>query len=441
MGERLPSGRSVRVLAAIPARQCEETIAAVVRGCRRHLRDVLVVDDGSSDATSARAAGAGALLVRHPCNLGKGAALRAAAQHCLRGGYTGLLTVDGDGQHDPADVPVFLEAHRSSPDTLWVGWRREALGGAPSARRFGNRFSNRALAILGDVHLPDTQCGMRLYPLHLLRRVTLGGGRYEAEAALLVKASALGCDMRPLPVSVRVADGRPTSHYRPWRDTARICAAVVGHSLLGRLPGWAETEFELRGAPGGREVALTFEGGPRPGSTAALLDLLERLRAPASFFMVGEGAERHPCIVREVASRGHAVGNHTYSLPGGFSLLGREALEREIDLTQRAVERATGRVPVVFRPPGGRRNIFLGRALARRGLRCVAWTLRLRHAGGDAAAGLAALPAQSLGLEPGSILALRDEGWERPGAREALGSLIESLRARGLTPVALPGAA
>jgi peptidoglycan/xylan/chitin deacetylase (PgdA/CDA1 family) len=322
-----------------------------------------------------------------------------------------------------------------------VGWRREALGGAPSARRFGNRFSNRALAILGDVHLPDTQCGMRLYPRHLLRRVTLGGGRYEAEASLLVKARALGCEMRPLPVSVRVVDGRPTSHYRPWRDTARICVAVVGRCLLRRLPVWAETEFELLGAPGRREVALTFEGGPCPVSTPALLDVLQRRQVPASFFMVGERAERHPGIVSEASWRGHAVGNHTYTLPDGFSLLGREALEREIDLTQRAVERATGKTPVVFRSPAGRRNIFLGRALARRGLRCVAWSVRLPHAGAAAAPDLTALRWRGAELEAGSILALRDEGWERPDARAALAALIDSLRARGLAPVALPGAA
>jgi peptidoglycan/xylan/chitin deacetylase (PgdA/CDA1 family) len=435
----VPAETPIHLLAAIPARQCEATIATVVQGCLRHVADVLVVDDGSLDGTSARASAAGALLLRHPRNLGKGSALRAAVQHCLRGGYTGLLTLDGDGQHDPEDAPKFLAAHRASPVTLWVGWRQEAPGGVPSARRFGNRFSNRSLSIFGDVHLPDTQCGMRLYPRHFLRRVTLGGGRYEAEAALLMKARALGCEMRPLPVRVRVPDGRPTSHYRPWRDTARICAAVVGLSLRRRLPVWAETEFELPGSPGGREVALTFEEGPNPGSTPALLDLLERLGAPASFFVVGERAERHPGLVSGAAARGHAIGNHTYTLPGAFSLLGRQALEREIDLTQRAVEQATGITPVVFRAPGARGNIFLGGALARRGLRCVAWTVRLSGAAG--AAGRGALCDQKRDVAAGSILALRDEGWERPGADEALADLIGGLRARGLRLVALPGAA
>ncbi len=479
----------IRVLAALQAYDCERTIAGMVHACRAHVPDVLVVDDGSRDATADAARRAGAWVLRHPRNLGKGAAIAAAANEALRGGFTALLTVDADGQHDGADLPRFLEAHQRSPGTLWVGWRRGALGRAPRARRLGNRFSNYALRILAGVGLPDTQCGLRLYPVELLRRLSLRGSRYEAEAELLVKAAALGWSLQPLPVNSRFEDGRPTSHYRPWSDTARICASVTGEFLRRRLatpaglcasalvahaplagsvfglggvgaaaatalafhavvatsllgPGnqiWVDTEVDFRPRPGRAEVALTFDDGPDLESTPRVLRILEREGVEATFFVIGRRVEANPQVVAEAVDRGHAVGNHTYSHPKRFSLLSRPRLGEEIDRAQDAVERACGRRPIHLRPPAGHRNPFLAQTLRERGLRCVNWSARAF----DTVRRDPSHVAQALvrRARPGSILLLHDTVCGRPSMDSALPRLIEGLRSRGFSFVTLPGAA
>ena len=485
----MPGGKPLRVLASVQAYECESTIAEVVRRCLPHVPDLLVIDDGSLDATAREAERAGARVLRHPRNLGKGAAISAAAHEALRGPFSALLTIDGDGQHDGDDLPAFLRAHRESPDTFWIGWRREALDRAPAVRRFGNRFSNRALGALAGVRLPDTQCGLRLYPVELLRRLRLRGARYEAEAEALVKAQALGWDLRPLPVRVNGEDGRGTSHFRPWRDTARVCATVVRQSLRRRLVGrswlgagafathaplaaaavgalplamavapavafhlavtasllrprgqsWTETETRFQTVPGCREVALTFDDGPDPEATPRLLERLGAAGVPATFFLIGEKVERCPGLAAEITARGHAVGNHTQHHLARFSILNRRTLEEEIDRAQEAVERACDRRPVVFRSPAGHKNPYLGDVLRRRRMRCVAWTAR----------GFDTLPLDPLGIagrlaaraRSGSILMLHDRIWGQAGMPDALPRLIEGLAGRGFRFVPLPGAA
>jgi peptidoglycan/xylan/chitin deacetylase (PgdA/CDA1 family) len=485
----VPDGKRLRVLVAVQAYNCEPTIEAVVRRCLTHVPDVMVVDDGSSDATAEVAARAGARLLRHPRNLGKGAAIAGAANETLRGSFSALLTIDGDGQHDGDDLPAFVRAHVESPGTLWVGWRREAMDRAPRARRFGNRFSNRALEALAGVRLPDTQCGLRLYPAELLRRLRLRGTRYEAEAEALMKAQALGWDLRPLPVRVCVEDGRGTSHFRPWRDTARVCASVVRHSLrrrlfgrawlgagaaaahaplaaaaLGVMPlgaaaapalafhaavtslllrprgqGWAETETDFLAAPGSREVALTFDDGPDPEATPRVLERLAACGVPATFFVIGQRAERRPDLVAGLIEAGHAVGNHTQRHKICFSMLCRRALEDEIDQTQDVVERACGLRPVVFRSPAGHKNPYLGEVLRRRRMRCVAWTDRGFDTIRRDPRGIAERLAER--ARPGSILLLHDRICGAQRMIDMLPRLIENLHERSFRFVTLPGAA
>ena len=488
MGRLCDSG-DLRVLAAVPAYNCQATVGEVVRQCLTHLPDVLVVDDGSADATAQSASAAGARVLRHECNLGKGVAIRTAATETLRGGFTGLLTIDGDGQHDGDDLPRFLEAHRESSAALLVGWRREALELAPAARRFGNRFSNRALALLAGVRLPDTQCGLRLYPRELLRRLSLRGTRYETEAELLVKAQGMGWDLRPVPVRVRFADGRSGSHYRPWVDSARICALVTGQYLRRRLAtrqglaagaaaahapllaaasgvvgfgaaavpalafhlamtcsllrprgqSWVETETDFRAAPGRAEVALTFDDGPDPAATPRVLEVLEREQVAATFFLIGRRVEQYPRLVAEMAARGHALGNHTYRHLARFSVLGRRSLAEEIDRAQAAIALASGRTPVLLRPPAGHKNLFLGRLLRERGMRCVAWSARAfdtRRRDPRAVVDYLAERART-----GSILLLHDQTCVQARMPDALPRLIDRLRARGFQFVTLPGAA
>ncbi len=220
--------------AVIPAYNAGATVGSVVRRARAILPDLLVVDDGSTDSTRREAEEAGARVLSHPFNRGKGAALRTAFEALRDRPLEALVTLDADGQHDPADIPLFLEAFRETRADVIVGSRERGFSAMSRGRRFGNRFSSSALALFSGLRLPDSQSGFRLYSLSFLRSVTLRGNAYDAEMELLLQAGAGGFRVGSVPLGSFVADGRAVSHFRPWRDTCRICVCVLRLSL-GRL--------------------------------------------------------------------------------------------------------------------------------------------------------------------------------------------------------------
>ncbi|HUF79026.1 MAG TPA: polysaccharide deacetylase family protein [Thermoanaerobaculia bacterium] len=189
-----------------------------------------------------------------------------------------------------------------------------------------------------------------------------------------------------------------------------------------------------------RRVGLSFDDGPDPEATPEVLDLLDRYRARASFFCVGERVERHPELAAEIARRGHRVENHTYRHLKRFSLLGPGAIGREIDRAQAAIEAATGRAPRLLRPPAGLRNALLEPLLARRGLWLASWSRRAY----DTVRADPRRVARDLvhGVTPGDVLLLHDGGSARgaggrPVVLEALPLVLDRLEAAGLTAVAL----
>jgi len=232
-----PAGSGPDIVAVIPAYNASATIAAVVRKAFAHLARVVVVDDGSSDGTGELARGAGAEVLQHASNQGKGAALRTAFAHLSPSGAAGVVTLDADGQHDPDDIPVLVEAFRQGAD-LVIGSRWTVFSEMSAGRQFGNRFSSSALAFFTGLKLPDSQSGFRLYSLPFLRSAKLKGKAYEMEMEAILAAAALGSTVRTVPISLLVADGRSLSHFRPVRDTTRICVCVVGFSLRRFLRRW-----------------------------------------------------------------------------------------------------------------------------------------------------------------------------------------------------------
>jgi glycosyltransferase involved in cell wall biosynthesis len=220
----------------LPAFNAGRTVGAVVAGVKRHLSQVTVVDDGSTDATRESAEAAGARVLSHPKNRGKGAALRTAFSTLGSMPWDALITLDADGQHDPSDIPRFVETFESRRPDLIVGSRQTAFPGMSRSRRFGNHFSSAALAFFSGLHLPDSQSGYRLYSMPFIRSLRLRGDSYEAEMESLLQAALRGLRVETVPVRSVVADGRPGSHYRPWLDTFRICLCVVQFSLKRRLP-------------------------------------------------------------------------------------------------------------------------------------------------------------------------------------------------------------
>ncbi|MEA2695427.1 MAG: hypothetical protein QOJ16_4814 [Acidobacteriota bacterium] len=219
-----------RVAVAIPAYQAAPTVGQVVRDVLRAglaiLPEVLVVDDGSTDATAEEARQAGARVISLAQNRGKGAALAAAFADLFGRGATAVVTLDADGQHLAHEIPKLLAAAEPDAD-LVLGVRDHLFTGMSRVRRASNRLSSRAISFAAGQPLADVQTGFRFYSRRLIERVGFPEARFEAESAVVVRAARAGFKVLTVPVKLGFADGRTTSHYRPLLDSLRIASAVT----------------------------------------------------------------------------------------------------------------------------------------------------------------------------------------------------------------------
>ena len=194
-------------------------IATLVLEVRQHLPFVMVVDDGSTDDTSAAAAGAGATVIRHAQNLGKGAALKTGLSAALKRGFEWVLTLDGDGQHRPQDLPAFFCCAEQAGAQLVIGNRMHNPRAIPWLRRVVNRWMSRRLSDHAGQLLPDSQCGFRLINLKAWASVPLETDRFEIESEMLLAFIRAGYRVEFVPIQV-VGRGR-SSHIRPVTDSLR----------------------------------------------------------------------------------------------------------------------------------------------------------------------------------------------------------------------------
>ena len=202
----------VRTVALIPAYQEGPRVAAVVAAARRHL-PVIVVDDGSTDDTGAAAAAAGAEVLRQEPNAGKGAALRAGFRHAIAAGLDAVVTLDADGQHDPDEIPRFLEAFSARRPELVIGERDPRA--MPAVRHVSNVLGGAALTLALGRRVPDNQSGYRLVGRTLMRAMLDSEeSGFEFEVEMIARCIALGLPMESVPIRTIYA-GEP-SHIRPW---------------------------------------------------------------------------------------------------------------------------------------------------------------------------------------------------------------------------------
>lgn len=217
----------MRVCAVIPARDAAPTIGDVVRGLRATLPEatVIVVDDGSADETAARAREAGAVVLRHAINRGKGAALETGFDEALRRGADAALALDADGQHDPSWAPRILEG--LSGADLVVGSRLQSRAEMPWLRRMTNDVTSWWVSRLAGMPIEDSQSGYRAIRAPVLRRVRPEARRFEYESEYLVAAARAGFRIAAVPIPTLY--NAPGSHIRPLRDTARFVRFVLRH--------------------------------------------------------------------------------------------------------------------------------------------------------------------------------------------------------------------
>ncbi|MBM3307029.1 MAG: glycosyltransferase family 2 protein [Candidatus Eisenbacteria bacterium] len=217
----------MRIVVVIPCKNVEETIGRLVGRIREvaPALDALVVDDGSDDRTGAVAREAGASVVRHEVNRGKGAALKTGFACAAERGYDAVVTMDGDLQHDPAALPAFVEALEKEGADIVVGSRMRAVGAMPAIRIWTNRTTSRIVSRLAGQDIPDSQSGYRILRTDVVRDLPLVTSRYDTESEILIRAARRGARISSIPIESIYAGG--VSHINPFVDTLRFVRLVL----------------------------------------------------------------------------------------------------------------------------------------------------------------------------------------------------------------------
>lgn len=206
----------------IPAYREETHVAPVVREARDYCPDVVVIDDGSPDDTAKTAAQAGAIVLEHVHNQGKGAALQTGFDYARQHGYDLAITLDADGQHAPADIPAFRHAYELTRSPVIVGNRMGDVADMPWIRRLVNRFMSYLLSRTMGQYVPDTQCGYRLYHRSAFPNQLFDphSHRFAAESEILLRLSLQGRKIGAVPI--QTIYGNEKSKVRPVADTLRF---------------------------------------------------------------------------------------------------------------------------------------------------------------------------------------------------------------------------
>jgi len=224
---------SERVAVLIPALNAERTLAQVVRDARRELEPVVVIDDGSTDRTSAVARDAGATTVlRHDVNRGKGGALKTGFAWALANGFDGVITLDADGQHLATEILKFVRERETSGADLIIGGRAHLFGGMLPRRRTANRLSAWCISKCAGTRITDSQSGFRYYSAKLIRSIELRTDGFDMESEVIVLAGKRGFRIVTISIDLGFVDGIATSHFKPLIDTMRIAWTVFRARFL-----------------------------------------------------------------------------------------------------------------------------------------------------------------------------------------------------------------
>ena len=218
--ERLAQIRS-QTVAVIPTYHDEKHIGNIVRRTGQQLDHVLVIDDGSNDGTAQRARDAGAEVIVHNQNRGKGEAIKTGLRHCLARNVTWVILLDSDGQHLPEEIERFLSAAASATRAaFFIGNRMNDVARMPFVRRLVNRYMSRRISRVCRQKIPDTQCGFRMLDRQLIPELLGGGHRFDYDTEVLIIASRKGYRIESVPITTVYSD--QVSKIHPVRDAIRF---------------------------------------------------------------------------------------------------------------------------------------------------------------------------------------------------------------------------
>ena len=220
--------------AVIPAYQDEKHIGDIARRTRERLDHVVVVDDGSTDHTAQRAREAGAEVIVHNQNRGKGDAIKTGLAYWSDREITWVSLLDSDGQHLPEEIDRFLTAAASSTQsTFLIGNRMNNVSGMPFIRRVANRYMSKQISRLCGQEIPDTQCGFRMLNRQLVPELLGGGDRFDYDTEVLIVASRKGYRIESVPITTVYTD--QVSKIRPLRDAIRFLKLLWRYRKLARI--------------------------------------------------------------------------------------------------------------------------------------------------------------------------------------------------------------
>lgn len=212
------------IIVVVPTYNNDKTLHNVIESIKLYSRNILVVNDGSTDNTAEILKNSTDIqVISLPKNKGKGYALKTALLTAKEQGFRYAITIDSDGQHYPSDIPAFIEAIEAEPDSLLVGARNFETCNMPGKNSFANKFSNFWFRLETGIKLEDTQSGYRLYPLHKIGRMKYYTTRYEFELELIVFSAWKGVNVKNIPINIYYPPHEErVSHFHPLRDFTRI---------------------------------------------------------------------------------------------------------------------------------------------------------------------------------------------------------------------------
>ena len=220
--------KSEKICIVIPAYNAGSTVHQVVTGALKHVSKIIVADDGSEDNTAEVASQAGAEVIPIDRNQGKGHALKLLFEKAIEDGYEAVISMDADAQHDPDDIPNFINTHEKYPEDLIVGSRMHEKDKIPRGRYNSMHIARFFISLAANQFIEDTQCGYRLYPLSLIKKLHLTSDRYVTETEILIKTGDSGATIRPVRIST-IYGAANVSHFRPVLDIDAITGYVISY--------------------------------------------------------------------------------------------------------------------------------------------------------------------------------------------------------------------
>ncbi len=222
-----------KICTVIPSFNVERTLSEVISKVSQFVAPVhiIVVDDGSVDQTAEIARKAGVVVLQNRLNRGKGFSLNRGFQYAIRNYYDAIITLDGDLQHDPLEIPKFIDYYYQTNFDLILGDRTGDLSNMPLDRQFSNKMTSLIISLLTGQRVRDSQTGYRLIKTNILKSISLISNRYETESELLVKALLLGYKITHVPIKTVYNDQQ--SHIHRFIDTLRFIKIII-FSLMNK---------------------------------------------------------------------------------------------------------------------------------------------------------------------------------------------------------------